>query len=254
MARKIRVTVWNEFRHEKRADKQAVLKHYPQGIHHAIAAPLAEQRDMKVCTATLDEPEHGLTQAVLDRTDVLLWWGHCAHGDVTDEIAKRVQTRVLEGMGFIAIHSAHFSKPFKLLMGTNCSLTWRDIGERERLWNIAPSHPITQGIGDCFELPESEMYGERFDIPEPDQLIFLSWFQGGEVFRSGCCFNRGHGRVFYFSPGHETYPTFKDVNVQTVLRNAVRWAAATVQLSDSCDYAEPRESVVKPVKATRRKR
>jgi len=229
MGEKIRVTVWNEFRHEK--SDEAVRKLYPEGIHKAIAAFLSKQADIECGTATLDEPEHGLTEKVLKSTDVLVWWGHMAHGEVSDEIVARVREQVLSGMGLICLHSAHFSKIFRTMMGTNCSLKWREVNEKERLWNIEPGHPITEGIGEYFELPHVEMYGERFDIPTPDKIVFISWFQGGEVFRSGCCWERGHGRVFYFRPGHETLPIFADGNVQRVITNAVRWAAPRVRMS-----------------------
>jgi trehalose utilization protein len=154
-----------------------------------------------------------------------------AHGDVSDEVVARVREHALSGMGLICLHSAHFSKIFRAIMGTNCSLKWREVNEKERLWNIEPGHPITQGIGEYFELPHVEMYGERFDIPTPDKVVFLSWFQGGEVFRSGCCWERGHGRIFYFRPGHETLPIFEDENVLRVITNAVRWAAPKVRMS-----------------------
>ena len=238
---KIRVTVWNEFVHEQKNEK--VRQIYPDGMHRTIAAFLSKQPDLAVKTATLQEPEHGLTEEVLAETDVLTWWGHVAHGEVKDEVAKRVQRRVLEGMGLIVLHSGHFSKIFKLLMGTNCSLKWREAAEKERLWNIAPGHPITEGFGEYFEIPNVEMYGERFDIPEPDKLIFISWFEGGEVFRSGCCFERGHGRIFYFRPGHETYPIFHNPDVQKVITNAVRWARARVKIPDNCPNANPLEKI-----------
>ncbi|MCL7419272.1 MAG: ThuA domain-containing protein, partial [Halalkalicoccus sp.] len=115
----------------------------------------------------------------------------------------------------------------KRLMGTSCSLKWREDEERERLWVVEPSHPIAAGIDEYIELPDSEMYGERFDIPAPDTLVFTSWFEGGEVFRSGCCFRRGAGKVFYFRPGHETYPIYRQPVIQHVLANAVEWAAPT---------------------------
>lgn len=221
---KIRVTVWNEFRHEKNQDHPA-SKLYPDGMHVAIADHLKKLPGMEVRTATLDEPEHGLTDEVLANTDVMTWWGHMAHGQVSDAVVDKVQNRVLEGMGLIVMHSGHFSKIFKRLMGTTCNLKWREAGERERLWVIDPAHPITEGLGEYFELPETEMYGERFDIPQPDELVFVSWFQGGEVFRSGCCWHRGRGKVFYFRPGHESYPIYFDSNVLKVIENAVRWAA-----------------------------
>jgi trehalose utilization protein len=220
----IRVTVWNEFRHEKRSE--AVGKIYPDGIHAVIADAL-QRRGFEARTATLDEPEHGLTEEVLANTDVLTWWGHMAHPEVQDEIVDRVQRRVLEGMGLIVLHSAHFSKIFRRLMGTTCSLRWREAGENERIWVVQPGHPVAEGLGPYFEIPEAEMYGEHFDIPQPDNLVFISWFKGGEVFRSGCCYYRGKGKIFYFRPGHETHPIYHQAEVQHVIANGVRWAAPT---------------------------
>lgn len=219
----IRVTVWNEFRHEKVHD--GVKAVYPNGIHKVIADALNTYSGIKASTATLDEPQNGLTDKILAKTDVLIWWGHMAHDDVKDEIANKVKNAVLNGMGLIVLHSGHFSKPFKLLMGTSCDLKWREANEKERLWVVSPNHPIAEGIGEFIELSEEEMYGEFFDIPSPDELIFTSWFQGGEVFRSGCTFHRGHGKVFYFRPGHETHPTYHNIEIQKVIANAVRWAA-----------------------------
>lgn len=219
----LRVTIWNEFRHEK--TNAQIKKLYPKGMHGAIAKYLKENTDFRVKTATLDEDEHGLTEKVLAATDVLTWWGHTAHAEVQDEIVDRVHRRVLEGMGLIVLHSGHNSKVFKKLMGTTCSLKWREIAERERLWVVAPGHPIVDGIGEFIEIPHVEMYGEHFDIPAPDELVFISWFQGGEVFRSGCCFNRGNGKIFYFRPGHETLPIYYQEEVLRVIANAIRWAA-----------------------------
>lgn len=221
---KIRVTVWNENRHEK-DEKHPASRIYPNGMHEAIASHLRKQPDMEVRTATLDEPEHGLTDEVLENTDVMTWWGHTAHGQVADEIVDKVQKRVWAGMGLIVLHSGHFSKIFKRLMGTSCDLKWREANEKERIWVIDPAHPITQGLGEHFVLPEEEMYGERFDIPQPDELVLVSWFEGGEVFRTGCCWHRGRGKVFYFRPGHESHPTYYDENVLKVIENAIRWAA-----------------------------
>lgn len=225
MNKVIRVTVWNEFRHEKDPNREPA-KVYPDGMHAVIAKYLGTQSDIVVRTATLDEPEHGLTEEVLANTDVLIWWGHMAHNDVSDEIVDRVHNRILnDGMGLIVLHSGHMSKIFRKLMGTGCMLKWREAGEKERLWLIDRAHPIAEGLPDYFELPQTEMYGEPFDIPAPDQLIFISWFQGGEVFRSGCCWHRGRGKVFYFRPGHETYPIYYNENVMKVITNGVRWAA-----------------------------
>jgi len=219
----IRVTVWNEYRHEKK--DAAIAKIYPEGIHSAIAKYLKDQPGLQVRTATIDEPEHGLTQAVLASTDVLTWWGHMAHDEVKDVIVDRVHQRVLDGMGLIVLHSGHFSKVFKKLMGTTCNLKWREANEKERLWVVEPSHPIASGLGEYIEIDHDEMYGERFDIPQPDTVVLVSWFPGGEVFRSGCCFSRGRGKIFYFRPGHETFPTYHHPGVLKVIANAVRWAA-----------------------------
>jgi trehalose utilization protein len=223
MEKRIRVTVWNENRHEK--SDPAVASVYPRGIHGAIAEPLAAEPDMTVRTATLDEPSHGLGDAVLAATDVLVWWGHLAHDEVKDEVVDKVQRRVLEGMGLVVLHSGHMSRPFVRLMGTSCLLRWREAGEKERVWVVEPGHPVADGLPPYFELPQEEMYGERFDIPAPDAVVFISWFAGGNVFRSGCCFNRGKGRIFYFRPGHETFPTYHQKEIRTVIRNAVRWTA-----------------------------
>ncbi|THF72824.1 ThuA domain-containing protein [Cohnella fermenti] len=223
MSGKLRVTIWNEYRHEANEANTRIRELYPEGIHRTIAGSL--EGSCEVRTATLDEPEHGLGQAVLNETDVLIWWGHVAHHEVADDIVNRVHERVLNGMGLIVLHSGHYSKIFKKLMGTSCSLRYRAVGEKERLWVVSPGHPIAEGIEDYFELQQEEMYGEFFDVPQPDEVVFVSWFEGGEVFRSGCCYNRGQGKLFYFRPGHETYPTYHNDNVQRVLNNAVRWAA-----------------------------
>jgi trehalose utilization protein len=217
-----RVTVWNEYRHERK--DAAVAAVYPQGIHQAIAGYLRDQQ-FTVGVATLDEPEHGLSAGVLAQTDVLIWWGHMAHGEVADDVVQRVYKRVVEqGMGLIVLHSGHFSKIFMRLMGTSCDLKWREANEKERIWVVEPGHPIAAGLPESFVIPHTEMYGERFDIPAPDTVVFISWFEGGNVFGSGCCFNRGAGKVFYFRPGHETLPIYHQPEVIRILANAVRWA------------------------------
>ena len=219
----IRVTVWNEYLHEVQFKEIAAV--YPQGIHGCIREFL-EKEGFEVKTATLMEPEHGLTQDVLDHTDVLIWWGHMAHHKVQDEIVERVYRRVLDGMGLIVLHSGHASKIFQKLCGTDSSrLKWREDGEKEILWVVNPGHPIAAGLGEKIILEQEEMYGEHFDIPQPDEQVFISWFQGGEVFRSGCCWRRGKGKVFYFRPGHESFPIYYHPEIQKVICNAVRWAA-----------------------------
>lgn len=243
MSQSTRVTVWNEFRHEK--EDEVVRSVYPEGIHEVIAAPLTHQ-GFEVKTATLDEPEHGLSEEVLASTDVLIWWGHRAHNEVSDEIVEKVVQRVWQGMGLIVLHSGHFSKVFKRLMGTSCDLKWREDGDKERLWIVDPSHPITRGLNQYFELPNEETYGEHFDIPTPDELVFVSWFEGGEVFRSGCTYRRGKGKVFYFRPGHETFPTYYDETVQKVIANAVEWAKPSEGPTHSYGHVTPLENIAKP--------
>ena len=242
MGKSIRVTVWNEFRHEQNPEGEPA-KVYPKGMHVAIADHLKKQEGIEVRTATLDESEHGLTDEVLENTDVMTWWGHLAHGEVKDEIVDKVQARVLNGMGLICLHSAHLSKVFRKLMGTTCELKWREVGEKERLWVVDPAHPITQGIGEYIELCQTEMYGERFDIPQPDEQTFISWFEGGEVFRSGCAYHRGRGKIFYFRPGHETYPLFYNEEVLRVIYNAVKWAAPRDTTVPTFGNREPLEEI-----------
>jgi len=240
MSQPTRVTVWNEYRHEKK--NAEIAKIYPEGMHGAIAKHLQGQ-GFQVRTATLDEPEHGLTQQVLDQTDVLTWWGHTAHGEVKDEIVDRVQKRILGGMGLIVLHSGHFSKIFRRMMGTSCDLKWREAAEKERLWVVSPGHPIAEGLGEYIEIPHVEMYGEHFDIPQPDELVLVSWFEGGEVFRSGCCFYRGRGKIFYFRPGHETFPIYHHEQVLRVIANAVRWCASPAGTAPKYGNVKPLEPI-----------
>lgn len=234
----IRVTVWGENYHERsERDRDEMSRRYPSGMHGAIADGLRRLLGTAVTvrTATQDQPEHGLSSEVLDSTDVLTWWGHAAHAGVDDAVVDRVQARVLGGMGLLALHSAHFSKIFIRLMGTSCSLAWRNSADTELVWNVSPAHPISQGVPQPIVIEEQEMYGEYFDIPQPDELVFLSTFTGGEVFRSGCCWRRGKGKVFYFSPGDQEYPVYHHPDVQQVLANAVRWAAP----APSTDFSPP---------------
>lgn len=240
----IRVTVFNEYVHERNEAK--VREVYPNGIHGAIAQALGGIEDITVKCVTMDMPENGLPQQLLDETDVLIWWAHLAHNQVSDEVARRVQRRVLDGMGFVALHSAHASKPFSLLLGTRSPvLRWRENDEQQRVWCVSPGHPIAAGLGESFVIPKDETYGEYFEIPAPDELVFISWFSGGNVFRSGCCWKRGAGKIFYFQGGHETYPIYHQPEVQRLLQNAVRWAApaypAVVFNEARCEQIPPVE-------------
>ena len=231
----MKILVWNEYKHEREDERVRAV--YPDGIHEVIAAFLREEGH-EVQTATLTIENCGITEEKLDEVDVLIWWGHMAHRDVPDEIAALVQKKVLEGMGFIALHSAHHSKPFKLLMGTNCHLSWREDGDYELIWTAKPSHPIAEGVGRYFKLDHEETYAEPFDIPEPDETVFISSYEGGEVFRAGCCFYRGNGRIFYFQPGHETFPTYYNESVQRVIKNAVLWAKPTYRAEMVCPHVK----------------
>jgi len=239
-----RATIWNEYYHERKNKEIGEL--YPDGMHGAISNFL-KGKGFDVKTATLDQEEHGLTDNVLANTDVLIWWGHMAHAKVADKVVDKVHRRIIEdGMGLIVLHSAHFSKIFKKLMGTSCDLKWREIGEKERLWVVNPGHPISKGIDDYIDIPNAEMYGEHFDIPQPEELVFISWFEGGEVFRSGCCFTRGRGKIFYFRPGHETYPIFYHPQILKIIENAINWAAPSGGPSPNFGhFPEPLEKVEK---------
>jgi trehalose utilization protein len=223
--RPLRVTVWGENVHERTEDHVRAI--YPDGMHAAVAAGLENLlgERVQVRTATLEQPEHGLPEDVLAATDVLTWWGHAAHDQVEDAVVDRVQDAVLGGMGLLALHSAHYSKIFRRLLGTSCSLRWRNEGERELVWTVDPAHPVAAGVPHPIVIEAQEMYGEHFDIPAPDELVFVSSFAGGEVFRGGCGFHRGAGRIFYFSPGDQDYPVYHHPDVQRVLANAVLWAA-----------------------------
>jgi trehalose utilization protein len=221
----LRVTVWNEFVHERRDDSVRAI--YPDGMHAVVGAAIERHLGdaVKVRYATLDQPEHGLDASVLEETDVLTWWGHCAHNEVSDEVVARVAQNVLQGMGLLVMHSGHYSKIFRALMGTGCGLRWRNDDDRELVWSVNPGHPICKGVPNPIIIPRQEMYGEFFDIPQPDELVFISSFSGGEVFRSGCCFVRGRGRIFYFSPGDQEYPVYHHEGVGRVIANGVQWCA-----------------------------
>ena len=237
----IKITVWNENYASQETD--AVRKAYPDGMNKQIATFLKAE-NFTVRTAYLDQPDNGLPPEVLENTDVLVWWGHCKHGSVSDEVARKIADRVHRGMGAIFLHSAHFAKPFKALMGTSCTLQWRVADEKEIVWVAAPSHPISDGIDGHFVIEKEEMYGEPYDIPAPDEVVFIGWFKGGNVFRSGVTYRRGRGKVFYFQPGHETYPVYFNAGVQRAIANAVKWAAPdNVADTLTCPNAKPLEQI-----------
>jgi len=244
----IKVTIWNENVHEREQNAVGdyIRKIYPNGIHQYLKDALKAD-DLEIRAVSMDMPQQGLPESLLEDTDVLMWWGHVAHDQVDDALVARIQARIHKGMGLIVMHSGHYSKIFKRMMGTTCSLHWREIGEKERVWRVAPAnHPIVQGVPETFVIPNSEMYGERFDIPDDGQDIFISWYEGGNIFRSGVLFQRGPAKVFYFSPGHETYPIYHDANVQKVLSNAIRFVAPTYLPDWNENIAVPHETVTTP--------
>ena len=232
----LRIVVWHEYRHDNpnhAEHSKECIKLYPEGMHTVMKSAIEEHLadrwpgGVQITTLTLDQDrDHGLSDQLLADTDVMTWWGHCAHDVVQDHWADKVAQRVREGMGLVVLHSGHYAKPFKRLMGTNCHLRWREAAEKERLWVTCPGHPITAGLAkDYIQLEHTEMYGEHFDIPDPDELIFISNFEGGEVFRSGCVWRRGAGKVFYFRPGHETFPIYYHPDIRRVLANGVQYVA-----------------------------
>ena len=207
MGAMVRVTVWGENVHESRQPERCARSTPTACTVRSRPAWKQLGAAAEVRTVTLDDPEHGLTEEVLADTDVLTWWGHMAHEKVDDAIVDRVQHHVL-GAWASRLHSAHYSKIFRRLIGTSCCLRWRNDGERELVWTVRPGHPIADGVPHPLVIDEQEMYGEWFDIPQPDEFVFISSFAGGEVFRSGCIFHRGKGRIFYFCPGDQEYPVY----------------------------------------------
>ena len=237
----IRVTVRNEYILEKEYPHIEAI--YPKGIHEAIADIYREESEFEVTAVSLDMPHQGLDTELLDKTDVLIWYGHMVHEQVEDDLVERIKRRVWEGMGLLILHSSAQSKVFDRILGTTGEVRWREIGEKERVWVVNRSHPIAQGLNMCFEIPHSEMYGEPFEIPAPDDLVFISWYAGGDVLRSGCCYHRGGGRVFYFAPGHEEYPIYYQDEIRLVMKNAARWAAPGTGVKVSFGNVDTLEAV-----------
>jgi trehalose utilization protein len=238
----IKVTVWNEYMEEQK--RPAVAEIYPQGLHQTIAEFLNQDPGITAGVSVITDPEQGLAESLLDNTDVLIWWGHVHHNDIQDNLVKRVTSYVQRGMGIIFLHSAHKSKPFMSLLGTTGYLGWREAEEKSRVWTAAPTHPIAEGLPQQFLVEHEEMYTEPFGIPEPETTVFISWFEGGNVFRSGVTFQREYGKIFYFQPGHETYPTYHNPHVQRVLLNAVKWAAPVIKVDSLiCPRLETLEKI-----------
>ena len=221
----MRILVFNENHHE--LTRPEIAERYPLGIHGTLAAALRERfgADAEIAVATQDQPGYGLGPEALDQTDVLVWWSHVLHDEMDDDTVHRLRARVLAGMGLVVLHSGAGSKLFTGLMGTTCDRRWRHGDDRQLVWTVKPGHPIAAGVPNPLVIEHDEMYGEPFDLPEPDELVFISWFSGGEVLRSGACYHRGAGRIFYFSPGDQECPVYHQPEVLHVIANAVRWAA-----------------------------
>lgn len=236
---KIRVTIWNENWDEVRFEN--VHKIYPEGIHMAISGFLQKDARLKVQATTPAGDDFGLSQELLDDTDVLIWWGHVIHHLVPQDAVERVCERVLGGMGMISLHSSVYSKPFERLIGKVMNCAYREVGEKERVWVVNPAHSIAWGLKECFEIEHSEVYREPTGLPLPDELVFISWYAGGEAAISGGCYYRGRGRIFVFTPGHEDYPIFYDPSVQQVILNGVLWAYNSYFTTYSSGEVEPYE-------------
>ena len=226
---KRKVVVWSEG--SANVDEGS-KKVYPEDINTAIAEGLAplKARGWEIVKATLGDPDQGISDELLAGTDVLIWWGHKKHGEVKNELVDKIDQRVRDGkMGFIATHSSHFAKPFKKLMGTACS--WGEYvvdGTSVEILVKEPSHPICRGVR-SFKLPKIERYGEPFAVPAPEAVPLDGRYTKPDgktaPARMGLCWAVGKGKVFYFTPGHETYDDYYRPEVRRIFVNAVQWAA-----------------------------
>lgn len=277
-AKKIRVLVWDE---TGDAQKEA----YENYLGKCIADQLSKNAAFSVSSATLNDKQQGIGTEVLNNTDVLIWWGHIRHGEISTAKGQEIVQRIATGnLSFIGLHSAHWSVPFIEAMNevtrrrifADSSLKKEDVtfiapevrkSLPKREDRLAPytdirkfpdgskklevhlpnccfpdvrndgkpstirvqkkEHPIVKGLSPVLRLQQTEMYNEPFHVPEPDQLILEECWEGGEWFRSGMLWNLGKGKVFYFRPGHETYPIFKEKWVMQLLTNAVQWLGQT---------------------------
>ena len=221
--KKRRVVVWSEGTAPKNV--------YPQDINAAIAEGLKPLKGWDIVTASINDPDQGLPEDMLNSASVLIWWGHQKHGAVSDALVDRIVKRVRDGgMGFIATHSAHYSKPLKAILGTPCG--WKyyiDDGARVDLVVKAPSHPIALGVKN-FTLPHTERYGDPFEVPTPETVVFDGIYTlpngAAENAQQGMVWTVGKGRVFYFQPGHESYPIYFQDEIRHIFRNGVQWCAS----------------------------
>lgn len=278
-ADQVHVLIWDE-----RQPRQSEA--YDNFLGNEIAKRLKEESaDFEIRSVWLEDPEQGLEAGNLEWADVIVWWGHVRHSDVTKENATRVLEYVREGkLDLVALHSAHWARPFVEAMN------WRSVEDaKKRLEKLAdgkeltyetvdpprertvpmhgstltpalfgykksknkfhgiihlpyccfpdyrpdakPStvtvkatqHPIAKGLPKTFQVKQTEMYNEPFHVPAPDEVVFEETWELGERFRAGMIWNIGKGKVFYFRPGHETYPVYKQPEMVKVIANACRW-------------------------------
>jgi trehalose utilization protein len=234
----INVLVWDE-----QQDVQVKSGAYKNFLGNAVAEFLSKTDGLQVVSANINEPDQGLADDRIAAADVVVWWGHVRHKDVNDSKVESIVAKVKAGKaGFVALHSAHYSKPFKNLMGTNCGFKKVDANKNEgfvqHLRVVSPMHPIAKGVKD-FDIPKTEIYGEPFEVPMPDAIVLYGHWDTGDSFPDVCCWTVGGkgvssaaakaanpgGRVVYFRPGHETFPIFHQPEVQRVVTNCVLWAA-----------------------------
>jgi trehalose utilization protein len=273
--REVNVVVWDE-----QQPKQKLA--YENFLGNAIADHLRARGGFQVTSAKLDDPEQGLSAATLDKADVLIWWGHVRHPEVKPETGRAIVERIKAGkLSLIALHSAHWSTPFKEAMYAraiddalaslpeadrksakvetieprpftvpkrddpqtpstevrktadgvvvtvtlpNCVFpAYREDGKPSHVRVLLPDHPIAAGLPKQFDIPRTEMYDAPFHVPKPDAILFEERGDAGEHFPSGCLWTLGKGHVFYFRPGHESYPVYKQAEPLRVVENAARW-------------------------------
>lgn len=220
------VVVWSE--------GTAPKEIYPNDINGAIAEGLKASplmKDWDVVIAGIDDPDQRISDELLKKTDVLIWWGHKKHGDVKDALVDKIEKRVKEeGMGFIALHSAHFAKPNKRIMGTPCTFAAYVCDNKENVVSVAmPNHPICKGVAKTFTVANDERYSDPYAVPTPDAvpLTAIQVRNDGtkEEAKMGFCWTVGKARMFYLQMGHETNPIYFDPEIRKVMANAVLWAA-----------------------------
>lgn len=236
------ITIFNEYHPNEHTGKAE--KNYPGGIHIALKS-IFESQEYDVVTATQEQACNGLTDEILDNTDVLLWWSKNWDNELLNSVADKVVSRIREGMGAVFLHSAKNSKPFLRLTGTTSAtapVSWKEPGESERLFVVSPAHPIAEGIPSGYVIPNEEPYCEYFDIPKPDDIVFLGGFGNGMCIRAGVTFTRGAGKIFFFQPGHDSFPVYNDKVIRRIILNAVNWAKPVAKPAPIAEETKPEQT------------